>query len=235
MGARSAVRKLLGISFEGDQFPVGFMLGDVVLGCGLPRGFSLRAVHPIEDPPPDFFVAIPLPERNRYRVSMLAPEQNLDGAEISHGLQTDRTPPTLSELQEVAERLMPGKAQMSDLRWSSLFRISMRLASAYRVGNAFIAGDAAHIHPPTGGQGMNTGIQDAYNLARKMALVLKGVARPELLDTYEAERRPVGADVVSRTRAHRSALAVNDLSNRIVSPTHRFVSTIADTIGQRMN
>jgi 2-polyprenyl-6-methoxyphenol hydroxylase-like FAD-dependent oxidoreductase len=132
------------------------MLGDVVLNCGLPRGFSLRAIHPIEDAPPDFFVAIPLPERNRYRVSMLAPEQNSDGAEIAHGLQTDRTHPTLSELQEVADRLMPGKAPMSDLRWSSLFRISMRLASRYRVGNAFIAGDAAHIHPPTGGQGMNT-------------------------------------------------------------------------------
>jgi hypothetical protein len=108
--------------------------------------------------------------------------------------------PVLEVLQVVADRLFPHKLQMSDLRWSSLFRISMRLAARYRQGRAFIAGDAAHIHPPTGGQGMNTGIQDAYNLAWKMALVLRGAASSSLLDTYEAERRPVGADVVSRTR-----------------------------------
>ncbi len=76
----------------------------------------------------------------------------------------------------------------------------MRLADKYRVGNVFIAGDAAHVHPPTGGQGMNTGIQDAYNLAWKMALVLRDRADARLLDSYEAERRPVGAEVVERTR-----------------------------------
>jgi hypothetical protein len=77
----------------------------------------------------------------------------------------------------------------------------MRLAEAYRVGNVFIAGDAAHIHPPTGGQGMNTGIQDAYNLAWKLAAVLRGDADACLLNSYDAERRPVGADVVERTKA----------------------------------
>jgi hypothetical protein len=77
----------------------------------------------------------------------------------------------------------------------------MRLVAHYRQGRAFIAGDAAHIHPPTGGQGMNTGIQDAYNLAWKLALVLQGAAPDTLLDSYEAERRPVGAEVVARTRA----------------------------------
>jgi hypothetical protein len=87
------------------------------------------------------------------------------------------------------------------MRWSSMFRISMRLADAYRRGRVFIAGDAAHIHPPTGGQGMNTGIQDAYNLAWKLALVLRGAAPEALLDSYAAERQPVGAEVVARTRA----------------------------------
>jgi hypothetical protein len=77
----------------------------------------------------------------------------------------------------------------------------MRLAKAYRAGRVFIAGDAAHIHPPTGGQGMNTGIQDAYNIAWKLALVAQCKAPDQLLDSYEAERRPVGADVVARTRA----------------------------------
>jgi hypothetical protein len=184
------------------------MLGDVLMDLGLPRGMSLRAVHPVEDGPPDFFVAIPLPERNRYRVSMLAPEQPSGDLDLSngHGLQTERPAPGIAALQEVADRLLPEKPQLSDLRWSSLFLISMRLASRYQVGNAFIAGDAAHIHPPTGGQGMNTGIQDAYNLAWKLALVLKGAAAPALLDSYEAERRPVGADVVSRTRAQSEKL-----------------------------
>lgn len=207
-GAHSVVRKSLGIAFEGDRFPVQFMLGDVLMDLGLPRGMSLRAVHPVEDGPPDFFVAIPLPERNRYRVSMLAPEQPSGDLDLSngHGLQAERPAPGIAALQEVANRLLPEKPQLSDLRWSSLFLISMRLASRYRVGNAFIAGDAAHIHPPTGGQGMNTGIQDAYNLAWKLALVLKGAAAPALLDSYEAERRPVGADVVSRTRAQSEKL-----------------------------
>jgi 2-polyprenyl-6-methoxyphenol hydroxylase-like FAD-dependent oxidoreductase len=207
-GAHSVVRKSLGIGFEGDRFPVQFMLGDVVMDLGLPRGMSLRAVHPVEDGPPDFFVAIPLPQPNRYRVSMLAPEQPSGDFSLpdAHGLQAERPAPGIAALQEVADRLLPEKPQMLDLRWSSLFLISMRLASHYRVGNAFIAGDAAHIHPPTGGQGMNTGIQDAYNLAWKFALVLKGAAAPALLDSYEAERRPVGADVVSRTRAQSEKL-----------------------------
>jgi 2-polyprenyl-6-methoxyphenol hydroxylase-like FAD-dependent oxidoreductase len=206
-GAHSAVRRLSEIPFEGDQFPYTFMLGDVVLDCDLPRGMVLRAVRPNENGAPDFLVAIPLPERSRYRVSMLAPKApafdegaRASGSDQSHGLQTELPPPTLEELQVVADRLFPQKLQMSDLRWSSLFRISMRLAARYREGRAFIAGDAAHIHPPTGGQGMNTGIQDAYNLAWKMALVLHGKASPDLLDTYETERRAVGAEVVSRTR-----------------------------------
>jgi len=203
-GAHSAVRRLSEIPFEGDQFPFTFMLGDVVLDCDLPRGMVLRAIRPNENGAPDFLVAIPLPERNRYRVSMLAPntlalQAKAASSDLAHGLQTELPGPALEELQVVADRLFPQKLQMSDLRWSSLFRISMRLAARYREGRAFIAGDAAHIHPPTGGQGMNTGIQDAYNLAWKIAQVLQG-ASPDLLDTYEAERRPVGADVVSRTR-----------------------------------
>jgi 2-polyprenyl-6-methoxyphenol hydroxylase-like FAD-dependent oxidoreductase len=198
-GAHSAVRRLLAIPFEGDHFPADFMLGDISLEYDLPRGIMLRAIRPVEKAAPDFFVAIPLPGRNRYRVTTLAPETDI--SESDHGLQTERAGPSIEELQAVADRLLPTKSRMSDLRWSSFFRISMRLAARYREGRGFIAGDAAHIHPPTGGQGMNTGIQDAYNLAWKMALVLKGDASPDLLDTYEAERRPVGADVVSRTRA----------------------------------
>jgi 2-polyprenyl-6-methoxyphenol hydroxylase-like FAD-dependent oxidoreductase len=200
-GAHSAVRKALGIGFEGDAFPMEFMLGDVHIDWDLPRGMTLRAIRPVEDAPPDFLVVIPLPERGRYRVSMPAPERLAapPGSGTDHGIQTDRPGASLEDLQQVADRLLPEHAKLSDMRWSSMFRISMRLADKYRVGNVFIAGDACHIHPPTGGQGMNTGIQDAYNLAWKLALVTQGRAADALLDTYEAERRPVAVDVIQRT------------------------------------
>lgn len=201
-GAHSAVRRALGIPFEGDAFPMEFMLGDVKIDWDLSRGMALRAMKLVENGAPDLFIAIPLPERGRYRVSMQAPERlsrAVSTGGSDHGIQADRPGATLADLQEVADRLLPEHPQLSDMRWSSIFRISMRLAEHYRRGNAFIAGDACHIHPPTGGQGMNTGIQDAYNLAWKLALVLRGAASERLLDSYEAERRPVAADVVART------------------------------------
>jgi 2-polyprenyl-6-methoxyphenol hydroxylase-like FAD-dependent oxidoreductase len=200
-GAHSAVRHALGIAFEGDAYPMRFMLGDVRIDWDLPRGMTFRALRPVEGGAPDMFIAIPLPEPGRYRVTMLAPAERAGGSGTDHGIQSEALGPTLEEIQAVAERLVPGRPVVSDLRWSSVFRISMRLARRYRQGRVFIAGDAAHIHPPTGGQGMNTGIQDAYNLAWKLALVIRGRAPEALLDSYEAERRPVGADVVARTRA----------------------------------
>ena len=80
-----------------------------------------------------------------------------------------------------------------------MFRISHRIVDSYSRGRVFVAGDAAHIHPPTGAQGMNTGIQDAHNLAWKLALAVAGDAATDLLDSYDAERRPVGEEVVGRT------------------------------------
>ncbi|GLK85978.1 FAD-dependent monooxygenase [Ancylobacter defluvii] len=203
-GAHSAVRRGLGIAFEGEAWPMEFMLGDVRIDWDLPRGRALFAVRPIPEAPPDLFVAIPLPERGRYRVSMIAPERLWSpgqgaGGGIEHGILADRPGATLADLQEVANRLLPDPTRLSDLRWSSLFRISMRLAERYGEGRVFIAGDACHIHPPTGGQGMNTGIQDAYNLGWKLAAVLRGEAAPGLLASYEAERRPVAEAVIART------------------------------------
>ena len=85
------------------------------------------------------------------------------------------------------------------MRWSSVYRVSHRIAQHYARGRVFLAGDAAHIHPPVGGQGMNTGLQDAHNLAWKLALAARGAAGDALLESYEAERRPVGLDVVEST------------------------------------
>ncbi len=200
-GAHSAVRRALGIAFPGEAFPMSFMLGDVHIAWDLPRGMAFRALRPVENDAPDMFIAIPLPEPGRYRVSMLADTEPGPAGGTDHGIQSETEGPALADLQSVADRLVPDRPRLSDLRWSSVFRISMRLAEHYRQGRVLIAGDAAHIHPPTGGQGMNTGIQDAYNLAWKLALVLDGAAPESLLDSYEAERRPVGAEVVARTRA----------------------------------
>ncbi|KAB1072204.1 FAD-dependent monooxygenase [Methylobacterium planeticum] len=200
-GAHSSVRRLLGIAFEGEAYPWPFMLGDVHIGWDVPYGTAVRALRLVEGGPPAMFIAIPLPELGRYRVSMLAPPQLVPTGGTDHGIQAELRGPALADLQAVADDLLPDRPRLSDLRWSSVYRISMRLAAAYRQGRCFIAGDATHIHPPTGGQGMNTGIQDAYNLAWKLALVLRSASSESLLDSYEAERRPVGADVVARTRA----------------------------------
>ena len=117
---------------------------------------------------------------------------------IAHGFEGDRNP-GLHHIQAVLDRLSPEPTTARNLLWSSVFRISHRIVDAYGRGRVFVAGDAAHIHPPTGAQGMNTGIQDAHNLAWKLALAVSGRAAPDLLDSYDAERRPVGEEVVGRT------------------------------------
>jgi 2-polyprenyl-6-methoxyphenol hydroxylase-like FAD-dependent oxidoreductase len=130
-GAHSAVRHALGIAFEGEAMPMTFMLGDVRIGWDLPYGMSLRALRLREDAPPDMFIAIPLPETGRYRVSMVAPEALVpEGGGTGHGIQAETQGPDLRHLQVVADDLLPDRPQLSDLRWSSLFRISMRWPSA---------------------------------------------------------------------------------------------------------
>ncbi|MGW2482408.1 FAD-dependent monooxygenase [Streptomyces sp. NPDC001571] len=217
-GAHSAVRKGLGLSFEGGAFPTSYMLADVEADWDLPAGYSVRASHRAADGTvDDLLVCVPLPGVHRYRLSMpAAPELLTDGpAEdgtaagaagapadgIAHGLGGERLP-ELSQIQAVVDRLAPRPSVLSRMRWSSVFRISHRIVDRYGEGRVFVAGDAAHIHPPTGAQGMNTGIQDACNLAWKLALVLRGSAGPALLTSYDAERRPVGEEVVGRTVRH---------------------------------
>ena len=89
--------------------------------------------------------------------------------------------------------------RIGDPIWASAFRIQRRQADRYRPGPVFLAGDAAHVHSPVGGQGMNTGIQDAFNLGWKLALAVRGQAAPGLLDTYEAERHPIARGVLRGT------------------------------------
>ncbi|MFI5523701.1 FAD-dependent monooxygenase [Streptomyces platensis] len=208
-GAHSAVRKALGLRFEGGSFPEEYMLGDVEGDWELPHGYAVRAMHQTDGRTDDLLVCIPLPGRNRYRMSMLVPpELSLPqqppqprGEDVAHGLEAGPAP-GLPHIQAVLDRLAPQPTRASSLRWSSVFRISHRLVDRYGAGRVFVAGDAAHIHPPTGAQGMNTGIQDACNLAWKVALAVRSAANEELLGSYHAERHPVGEEVVQRTVRH---------------------------------
>lgn len=200
-GAHSIVRKTLGLTFEGGAFTEQYMLGDVEVDWSLPRGYAIRATHQTDGKVDDALICIPLPGRHRYRMSMLVPDDLASapaGDKIAHGFEGDRKP-ELHHIQAVLDRLAPEPTTASNLRWSSVFRISHRIVDAYSKGRVFIAGDAAHIHPPTGAQGMNTGIQDAHNLAWKLALAVDGIAADGLLDSYDLERRPVGEEVVGRT------------------------------------
>jgi 2-polyprenyl-6-methoxyphenol hydroxylase-like FAD-dependent oxidoreductase len=200
-GAHSVVRHGLELGFEGGRFPEEYMLGDVEVSWSLPPGFGIRAMHTSDGDTDDLLVCIPLPGQGRYRMSMFVPPE-LAGTGTDHGFASDRPAPTLAHIQAVLDRLAPEPVTARNLRWSSVFRISHRLVDRYSVGRAFVCGDAAHIHPPTGAQGMNTGIQDGYNLAWKLALAIDGVAAAGLLESYDAERRPIGEEVVGRTVRH---------------------------------
>ena len=107
--------------------------------------------------------------------------------------------PTIEEFQALAKKVVPFPLEIKNPVWVSRFFVQCRSASHYQDGRIFLVGDAAHIHSPAGGQGMNTGLQDAFNLAWKLALVIKGSALPDLLLSYEQERKPVGDYLIDRT------------------------------------
>ncbi|HEY2512869.1 MAG TPA: FAD-dependent monooxygenase [Polyangiaceae bacterium] len=182
-GAHSVVRKQTGCSFEGAPYEERLIQADVRVDLpGAPDDEILAFLH--EDGP---VVLFPLFTDGRYRLIVLQPPGSPE------------LEPTLEVFQRVLEARGPRGAKVSDPAWTIGFRIHHRRTDRYRVGRAFLGGDAAHIHSPVGGQGMNTGIQDAYNLAWKLALVQRGAARPELLDSYEAERAPVAQALLDAT------------------------------------
>ena len=178
-GGGSTVRKQAGIAFDGEtRDDVRMIVADVKVDR-LHRDAWYMWRHE------DGFVSLcPLPSTDVFQYqAAIAPGQS--------------PKPCLPNMQTILDR-RSGRADMRlhDLTWSSLWRANVRLAESYRDGSVFLAGDAAHIHSPAGGQGMNTGIQDAHNLGWKLAAVARGAA-PALLDSYEAERRPVAARVLA--------------------------------------
>jgi 2-polyprenyl-6-methoxyphenol hydroxylase-like FAD-dependent oxidoreductase len=187
-GAHSAVRHAIGVAFEGSPYEEKLALADVVLRSDLARDESHAYLS--EGGP---CILLPLPgAESAYR--MITEEREGEG-ELR-----------LEDFQAILDARGPAGVRLESSTWMARFRIHHRLASTYRAGRVFLAGDAAHIHSPVGGQGMNTGIQDAYNLAWKLDLVIRGRARAALLDTYEIERRPIARDVLFGTdRATRAA------------------------------
>ncbi|MFD2764859.1 FAD-dependent monooxygenase [Micromonospora eburnea] len=202
-GAHSRVRELLGLTFTGGlgRFPQLFMLGDVDVDWDMPDGHLLRFLHETDGRMDGMLVCVPLRGEARYRIATLAPPRffaQTGGQDAPPGFSEELGAPTLADVQLALDQLAPPGTRASNLRWSSVFRISHGIVDRYRDGRVFVAGDAAHLHPPAGGQGMNTGIQDAWNLAWKLALAVRGIAAPGLLDSYETERRPEGEEIVGR-------------------------------------
>jgi 2-polyprenyl-6-methoxyphenol hydroxylase-like FAD-dependent oxidoreductase/heme-degrading monooxygenase HmoA len=206
-GAGSAVRAGLGLTFDGglSMFPQLFMLGDVDVDWDMPAGHLLRWVRIEEDG--DFtgmLVCVPLKGRNRYRIATLAPtrlQKTIGSGVVPPGFWKEYDPPGLADIQAAIDDLGPAGTTATNLRWASIFRVKHGIVDRYRDGRVFVAGDAAHLHPPAGGQGMNTGIQDAWNLGWKLALAVRGLGSPSLLDSYDAERRPAGKAIVDRAVA----------------------------------
>ena len=193
-GGRSTVRKLLGVGFPGEPTRVDTLLGEVELTAP-PE--TLNAVIAEVRKTQKRFGAMPLGD-GVYR--LVAP---------ADGVAEDRTvPPTLDELKQQVRKLAGTDFGVHSPRWLSRFGDATRLAERYRVGRVLLAGDAAHIHPPTGGQGLNLGIQDAFNLGWKLAAEVNGWAPEGLLDSYHTERHPVAAAVLDNTRAQMELLSV---------------------------
>ncbi|WP_342248972.1 FAD-dependent monooxygenase [Sphingomonas sp. OTU376] len=181
-GARSAVRKALGIGYPGETGTFRMLIADLPVA-----NLSDAGWHRWPNAPGGGFALCPLAKT--------------DSFQLSAELTTDGEPEQTREAIQTMILARTGDATLvaGEPTWTSVYRVNFRLADAYRRGHAFIAGDAAHAHPPTGGQGLNTSVQDSFNLGWKLAAVLAG-ASEALLETYETERREIGAGVLAMSR-----------------------------------
>ncbi|MFC5568730.1 rifampin monooxygenase [Lysobacter yangpyeongensis] len=186
-GGRSTVRRLIGVDFPGEPTRVDTLLGEMAVS--MPREELMAVMLEIRKTQKRFGF-MPLGD-DLYRVIVPAA-----------GVAEDRaSPPTLDEFRQQLRAIGGSDFGVHSPRWLSRFGDATRLAERYRVDRVLLAGDAAHVHPPVGGQGLNLGIQDAFNLGWKLAAEVAGWAPSHLLDSYETERRPVAADVLDNTRA----------------------------------
>lgn len=179
-GSNSTVRTLAGIPFDGRSLPQSYLLADVRIDGDLRQ--DALSVYTGAD---GFMAVFPLGD-NRYRLMVK-----------DDGPSSDT--PSMATLNARFARVCPIPVQFRELLWGSRFRIQSRHVPTVRAGRVLLGGDAAHVHSPAGGQGMNSGIQDMINLCWKLAMVINGQARPELLDTYDSERMPVIRNLIAMT------------------------------------
>ncbi|MEO3754417.1 FAD-dependent monooxygenase [Streptomyces sp. B6B3] len=205
-GAGSTVRCLLGTGFSGSTYEAAFALVDAHIEGSLPEDRALYYQSPA-----GALVVVALPDGVFRFFSSLTPGE----------------PVSVASMQRIVDERGPKGVRITDPVWESVFRVHARHANDFQLGRVFIAGDAAHIHSPAGGQGLNTGIQDAHNLAWKLAAVIRGEAPSDLLLSYGPERAAVARQVVRdtdiQTRAWmvkgRAEVAVRDAAFRIADRT----------------
>ncbi|MEU5053328.1 FAD-dependent monooxygenase [Streptomyces sp. NPDC021096] len=184
-GGRSPVRKALGVGFDGQTEAEECMVIGDVRADGLDPAYWHQWFD--ED---GGIMLCPFRDSDHWQLQA-APERDAHGRNL---------PPSLESFQRMFDRhARLAGVKLTDPTWFSTFRVNVRMADRFRVGRVFLAGDAAHVHSIAGGLGMNTGIQDAFNLGWKLAFVLRGQADPGLLDTYENERQPVAAWTLNLT------------------------------------
>ena len=185
-GARSTVRKLLGVGFPGEPSRSETLMGEMTLAA--PPEEIAAAMASLRQTHPRFW----LRPFGGGVYSVVVP---------ADGVSDHAEPPTLDDFTHQLRAIAGTDFGAHSPRWLSRFGDATRLAERFRVGRVLLAGDAAHIHPPIGGQGLNLGVQDAFNLGWKLAAQIRGWAPKALLDTYQAERQPVAAEVLDNTRA----------------------------------
>ena len=183
-GAHSAVRKQLGIPFTGDTYQHKFYLADVKIESALSS--DMVNLYLSQKGFAGFF---PMPEEDSYRIVASLP----DGVEGNADLKLEDVLPDLDAITSSAI------TKVVAVNWFTIYKLHHRMADRFNDQRCFLIGDAAHIHSPVGGQGMNTGLQDAYNLAWKMAAVINGQIAPSILTSYSAERMPIAKDLLNTT------------------------------------
>ncbi|GAA2937931.1 rifampin monooxygenase [Kitasatospora cinereorecta] len=186
-GGRSTVRKQIGVGFPGEPARVETLLGDME----------------VTEDPATIAAVVEEVRKTQLRFGVAPGGDGVCRIVVpADGVSEDRTgAPTLDEFKQRLRAVAGTDFGAHSARWLSRFGDATRQADRYRVGRVLLAGDAAHIHPPTGGQGMNLGVQDAFNLGWKLAASVDGWAPEGLLDSYHTERHPVGARVLDNTRA----------------------------------
>ncbi len=204
-GAHSAVRKAVGLSFEGVRYEESFLLAYVHIESDLPTDDAHAFFTP--DGP---VAVLPLPRGRHYVILPLFKES----------AEADGTTVSLDELKTYLAQRGMGGLRILEAFWITKFRVHRRIVPSLRVERVFLCGDASHIHSPIGGQGMNLGIQDSFNLAWKLALVTRGIAKPSLLDSYHAERHPIASETLVGT----------DLATKVVTLRNPLAQTVRNQV-----